>query len=248
MNNSKVIKENFWENGWCKIDKFFNGDEIEDIKLHLDIFIKDELKNIDKKDFHLSGNKVNTIHVLSQTSNYFKNLLHNKKVLELMKNILDDEIEPQWSQLFAKPALVGLPSPMHQDNYYWNILGNKTVTMWIAIDEVSNENGGVIYYDKSHKLGKLEHRASYAKGTSQKVSDTEMIKIPLETKVQPIMNPGDILLHHGLMVHGSEANKTNRDRRGMSMWYKAKSAKVDESGLKSYNNSLEKQRKTLNII
>ena len=35
---------------------------------------------------------------------------------------------------FAKPKKVGMASPMHQDNFYWNLKDPNCFTMWIAID------------------------------------------------------------------------------------------------------------------
>jgi phytanoyl-CoA hydroxylase len=240
------IKNEFYENGWCKIPSFFNQDIIEEIKKELRDFIEVNVDNYDVGEIHFtederSQKKINTIHVLSYKSKYFKSLLFNEKVIKLMEYILDDEVEPQWSQLFAKPAKVGMASPMHQDNYFWNIESNKTVTLWIAIDKVIIENAGLSYYNKSHNLGLVKHEASFAKGTSQRVSDVVLDELPISSLMTPLLQPGDILLHHGCMIHGSQDNKSDRDRRGMSMWYKAKSAGVDKIGLKNYENSLKKQ-------
>jgi len=248
----ELIKNEFYEKGWCKVSNFFDQSLINDVKEELDDFIKVNTDNYDIGEIHfteknnLSAPKINTIHVLSYKSQFFKDLLFNEKVINLMEYILDDYVEPQWSQLFAKPAKVGLASPMHQDNYYWNIDGNRTVTLWLAIDKVFELNSGVSYYEKSHNLGIVNHEPSFAKGTSQKVSDVVINNLPKNSLVTPHLEPGDILLHHSCMIHGSKGNLSNHDRRGMSMWYKAKSAGIDKENLKKYENSLKEQLKKLN--
>ena len=118
----------------------------------------------------------------------------------------------------------------------------KTVTMWIALDEVNAANGGVLYYNYSHTKGVLEHKPSFAKGTSQSVSESAIKEnLLIEDKIVPELESGDLLLHHGNMVHGSEDNITTKSRRGLSMWYKSVSAEIDEVALKKYQESLKKQ-------
>ena len=60
------------------------------------------------------------------------------------------------------------------------------------------------------------------------------------------MEPGDILLHHSCTIHGSKDNLSDYDRRGMSMWYKSKSAGINNENLKKYEDSLKEQLKNLN--
>ena len=92
--------------------------------------------------------------------------------------------------------------PPHQDNYYWCVNNSKALTIWISLDKSTKKNGALSYYSGSHKYGVLNHRASYHPGTSQKVPLFKKIKkLKKET---PKLNPGDALLHHCLIVHGSE--------------------------------------------
>jgi phytanoyl-CoA hydroxylase len=246
--NNNFVKSNFYEKGWCKVPNFFDQDFICKIKAESDKVLR-EISNF--YEVHYTNNKnnseskVNTIHDLSVNSEFFRNLLHDKKIIKLIEYILDDEIQPQWSQLFNKPAKFGMKSPFHQDNYYWNVEENRTVTMWIAIDKVYEDNGALSYYENSHKLGLVSHVDSFQAGSSQKVSGELLSTLSKDSLVTPKMEPGDVLLHHGAIIHGSKANLSNYDRRGMSMWYKAKSASINEKNLLLYKKSLKNQNKHL---
>ena len=46
---------------------------------------------------------------------------------------------------------IGMASPMHQDNFYWNLKKPNSFTMWIAIDKAKKNNGAVEYLAGSHK-------------------------------------------------------------------------------------------------
>jgi ectoine hydroxylase-related dioxygenase (phytanoyl-CoA dioxygenase family) len=56
---------------------------------------------------------------------------------------------------FAKPALNGKKTPMHQEGEYWPIVPLATCTVWIAIDEATVENGCLRYIPGSHKERRL---------------------------------------------------------------------------------------------
>ena len=42
---------------------------------------------------------------------------NNKKILNIVKNLLTDKIKHFGAEVFAKPAKYGLKVPIHQDNF-----------------------------------------------------------------------------------------------------------------------------------
>ena len=129
--------------------------------------------------------------------------------------------------------------PIHQDNFYWNVNNSKGITVWIALDKCTKKNGALFYYKKSQKLGLIKHTASYAPGTSQVIKDKKFLK--KFKKTTPNLNLGDILIHHCLIVHGSQKNRSDRDRAGLTMRYIGKSSKIDKTNKKKYEKDLRKQ-------
>lgn len=244
-NKYKNFKKLFYDNGWVKIESFFTKNQINKINKELELFVKNIAPNLKPGEIHYSKNEINTIHVLDKYSKFFKRLLNSKKVKNLASNILDDDVVPQWSQFFAKPAKEGMPAPPHQDNYYWCVEKAKTMTMWVALENVNKKNGSLYYYDQSNKMGRLNHEASYAKGTSQTVEKKILNKIPKHKKKITSAKPGDIFIHHGYAIHGSEKNNSKKSRKGMSMWFKSKKSKISKKLLKLYKESLEKQTKAI---
>ena len=97
------------------------------------------------------------------------------------------------------------------------------------------------YYDGSHKFGILDHKASYAKGSSQTIKDKSyLLKFK---KTQPSLDPGDALIHHCLVVHGSSSNESDYDRQGWTIQFKDKYAVYDINQKKKYEKSLANQIK-----
>ena len=164
----------------------------------------------------------------------------------MKKFLLNENSKFVDSELFAKPALGGLPSPDHQDNYYWAVKDGNALTLWIALDKVSKKNGPVHYYNCSHNYGLLEHKPSFMKGSSQRIKNEKFIKkLKKET---PTLNPGDALIHNCLTVHGSGKNLTNKPRRGWTLQYKSKNSRYDKRQMKKYLKELNMQLKSRSSI
>jgi ectoine hydroxylase-related dioxygenase (phytanoyl-CoA dioxygenase family) len=85
----------------------------------------------------------------------FLNYARNPKILDMVEQLIGPDIALWNMSFFAKPALNGKKTPMHQDGEYWPILPLATCTVWIAIDEATVENGCLRYIPGSHGQKRL---------------------------------------------------------------------------------------------
>ena len=249
MNNKisdKLIK-NYHDYGWVKIKNFIGRKDVLIVKRMINNFIKKNIKKNSKIIRHINfveskDNKnlknLNSFHQLAD-SPWINNFAKKKRILSVVEKFLGKKPKYKASELFAKPAKTGLPSPVHQDNYYWSVKGSNALTIWIALDESNKKNGGVYYYQGSHKYGILEHKPSYAKGSSQTVKKINFLK--KFKKVCPSLKKGDALIHHCLVVHGSNKNKSSKNRKGWTLQYKDKRSRYDLKHIKKYEKSLKLQ-------
>lgn len=248
--SSKKISELsqiYYENGWVLLNKCFSKKDIEELKTSCFKYLKKNYKKYKGKDINFSGSlqkfeDINSFHKASDISKV-KKIAKNNKFNNLIKNFLNNE-KPKYmdSEIFAKPALKGLPSPAHQDNYYWAIKGGNAVTVWVALNKADKKNGGIYYFNKSHKIGLVEHVPSYAKGSSQTVKNLENLK--RFKKIYPKLNVGDLIIHNSEIVHGSGPNKSKFPRTGLTFQFKSKKAAIDKKQLTKYLKLLDMQLKT----
>ena len=167
-----------------------------------------------------------------------------KKIINIAKSLLSlNKVNLRAVELFAKPAKIGLNVPIHQDNYFWCVKNNKALTIWVALDNVSKANGGVFFFNGSHKEGIWDHIPSYHKGTSQKLKDLTYLKKNFKTQTTTL-KPGDCLVHHCLTIHGSNRNLSKAKRRGFTFQFKDYYGKYDLKRKKNYEKSLNLQIKS----
>ncbi len=92
------------------------------------------------------------------------------------------------------------------------------VTAWLAIDDASVENACMRYIPGTHHLGHLTYALSEndeANVLNQTVPGAENFGEPVNVELAA----GEISIHSDLLLHGSEANESNRRRCGLTLRY-----------------------------
>ncbi len=202
------------EHGWVKITSLFDPSQIEVAISHVERFVASGAGELNGRHINRVDGEINSIHRL-QDDSWVDSVLHSGEMLEFARPFLGDEPVPRKCELFAKPARVGMASPPHQDNFLFCIQGGNAITVWVALDPAGEDNGALYYHDGSHHAGLLPHVKSFAPGTSQRLDDeVDLSKYPL---VMPKLQPGDALVHHSEIVHGSQANTSDNPRRGWTL-------------------------------
>jgi len=227
----------FQKKGVVVLRNFLSKDEVKKLTINLDSYISKNKKKLKGKDINFINGEVNSLHKIR--GKYFSKFCKSKKIMKTSAKLLN--IKPQFKhcEYFAKPAKIGLPSPMHQDNYYWNLKNPDAITMWIALTPATKKNGSIEYLIGSHKLGKVPHTASYAPGSSQKVENIKQYKKFKKKSFN--LKIGDCLIHHSEIIHGSQPNKSNISRKGFTIQIKDKKTSIDKFAFRKYKESLQKQ-------
>ena len=126
--------------------------------------------------------------------------------------------------IFVKEAGAGAPTPWHQDLPYWRFKGHQVASLWIALDVVDSDNGGVDYVRGSHQGEKLYRPVEF--GDDAKFDDMTFDRVPdIEARrsefdiVNYELAPGDGIFFHARTLHGAPANVSKRARRALSVRY-----------------------------
>lgn len=117
-------------------------------------------------------------------------------------------------QLFCKPANHGGVVAWHQDYSYWTWTTPMAhLSCWIGLDDASTENGCLWYVPGSQRWGLLPITGLTGDMDAVRaVLDDEQIKA-FEARVPNELKRGEASFHHPLMMHGSYANDSARQRR-----------------------------------
>ena len=171
-------------------------------------------------------------------------IINKKKLIFILSNLLEGKIRMRNLEFFLKPKRSGLATPFHQDNFYWNFAEGKALNVWLACSSSSKKNGGLCYLKGSHKLGTINHKLSFKKGSSQMIPKNILNKLTFK-KIFPKLKKGDCLIHDSEIIHGSEKNYSDENRVGLTISYASSKAKIDIIKLRRYKNNLKKNLEKL---
>ena len=114
-------------------------------------------------------------------------------------------------------------TPWHQDQYYWPLDTNHTVTMWMPLADVSIEMGALTFASGSHKEGFQGHVAISDESHDQYDQFVRERGYPV---VNAAMQAGDATFHAGWTLHSAPGNASKVDREVMTVIYFADGIKT----------------------
>ncbi|MFZ4662177.1 MAG: phytanoyl-CoA dioxygenase family protein [Caldilineaceae bacterium] len=195
--------------GYVKGLRVFSTEEITEQRRYFD----DLLAKVIAK----GGNSysISTAHL---TYGKVYDLLTHPRIVAYVKDILGDNVVGWGSHYFCKMPHDGKRVSWHQDASFWPMTPSKTVTVWLAIDDADVENACMRFVPGSHHYGHLTYHLSEETENNvlnQTVDNADQFGEP----VDDVLQAGEISLHSDLLLHGSEANDSDRRRCGLTLRY-----------------------------
>lgn len=230
--NTEISKDQiafYQENGYLVIDDFLNAEELEKWRLA----VTEAVKNRGGQKMPGHDLKLGEDDGINSDAEYFNNIFDqllnlwqtNDKVKDIM---LDDRIGKMAADLsgadgiriWHDQALIkkpwANPTSWHLDTPFWSFSDRNAISIWVALDDATLENGCLFFIPGSHKTTRFEN-VELGKNMGQ------IFNIYPEFKhcksVAAPMKAGSCSFHNGLTIHGAHANMTPGFRRAMTCAY-----------------------------
>lgn len=158
-------------------------------------------------------------------------------ILDYVESFCGPDIMAVHTMLINKPPDSGTKSsrhPLHQDLYYFPFRpANPIVCAWTAMETVNRENGCLVAIPGSHKGQLLDHAYPDWEGPINSLYHGVTDTAAADQRVYLEMGPGDTVLFHPLLIHGSGANRTTGYRKAISCHYASSDCQyIDVKGTK----------------
>ena len=123
-------------------------------------------------------------------------------------------------RIWHDQALIKLPwanpTAWHQDNTKWSFTSEHAITIWVALDDVTIQNGCMFFMPGTHKRRLDDYPADSNQlgalfGAYPDLGRLEPVPV--------IMPAGGCSFHNGLLAHGANANMTPNPRRAFTCAY-----------------------------
>jgi len=160
--------------------------------------------------------------VFKQRLNLWKDNEKVKKIMldERIGKMAADLAGVEGIRIWHDQALIKEPwanvTAWHLDVPYWSFTTRDAISLWVALDDVTLENGCLFFMPGSHKETTFENPGITPEIASifnfyPDLKDWETVSVP--------MKAGSCSFHHGMIVHGAQANMTPGYRRAMTCSY-----------------------------
>ena len=220
-------KKQFEDQGFVILKKVFSEEKLQEIRDLQERIVAYAEKNLEDPFLpwsleHRSDQGV--LYDLYQRHPEFQEMASNKQILDCLENILGENIYLYDNSLVYKPKGRKNGVPWHQD-FISRPDEPLKIIVWIAIDDVTKENGTVQVIPGSHKQGFLPWYRVEGETHHDRVMP-EYVEKDKDKIIHVELEAGDVLLFNMLVLHGSDEVHTDIPRRVYRCSYQSMEGKI----------------------
>lgn len=151
----------------------------------------------------------------------FYGAMRHPKILEIMEELLSGTVSGLQSQFFfCRPGTPGFSK--HQDNFYVQAKPQCFASAWVALDDVTPQNGGLYVFPGSHREDILPTESVvpnsiYGQDANANCRQTLLPSHYVEESL--VVPRGGVVLIHGHVVHASHDNLSQNYRHSLLLTY-----------------------------
>jgi len=212
--------ETFEKDGFILVKSLFDQEEITLLK---NTAVED--RELDKHSFGRKDGEGGTVRLSLWNhpgDTIYGMFARCHRVVNAVEALLEGEVYHYHSKMILKDPEIGGAWAWHQDYGYWyqnGVLFPDLVSVFIAVDRATKENGCLQVIRGSHKMGRVNHILT----GDQAGADMERVNEALK-RLELIyceMDPGDALFFHSNLLHRSDQNKSKNPRWSLICCYNA---------------------------
>lgn len=136
-----------------------------------------------------------------------------------------DKVRLYHDQALFKEAGGGI-TPWHQDQHYWPLATDKTITMWMTLADINAAMGTLQFASGSQLEGYLGDIPISDESEAQLRAFVQSCGFKLQQAKS--MTAGSATFHSGWTLHSAPPNTSDRMRPAMTVIYYADGARVSE--------------------
>ncbi|MDQ3277896.1 MAG: phytanoyl-CoA dioxygenase family protein [Bacteroidota bacterium] len=219
----------FQENGFIVIEDFLSPDELEEWRGAVTEAVQQrggrkmpgkEVKVGEddgiNEDADYFGKVFDQLLNLWQTNERVKNLMVDERIGEMAAKLAGVEGIRIWHDQALIKRPWANPTAWHLDTPFWSFSDRRALSIWVALDDATLENGCLYFIPGSHKITNFQNS-----GIGKNMDGIFQV-YPQCANTRPFaakMKAGSCSFHNGLTIHGAGANMTNGYRRAMTCAY-----------------------------
>jgi len=149
---------------------------------------------------------------------WLDSLVRDARIVDAVESLLGANLWCWGSQFFAKPAGDAAYVSWHQDATYWGLSSPDVVTAWVALTPSTRASGCMQVVAGTHHV-QVRHEDRFDDANLLSRGQEVTVKVDPAKVIDVELRPGEMSLHHVLLFHGSEPNRSALRRVGFAIRY-----------------------------
>ncbi|HEY3290910.1 MAG TPA: phytanoyl-CoA dioxygenase family protein [Anaerolineae bacterium] len=210
-----TIRQQYERDGFVTVSDVIDMDLVEEGRSHIQ-WLLDQHPGTRPEQLH---------HSLMTDDPFWVRLVSDPRLLDVAEQFIGPDIALFASHYIAKRPFDGQAVLWHQDGSYWPLDPMEVVTMWLALDDSTPENGCMRVIPGTQTLGlqEMKPRTEVENVLSSGMDDA---LVDEKHAIDIVLRAGGLSMHHPNIVHGSNANTSAKWRRGLTIRYIPTSTRI----------------------
>ncbi|WP_421726047.1 phytanoyl-CoA dioxygenase family protein [Bauldia sp.] len=165
---------------------------------------------IDLEESHTPDNpRIRRIKLPHTLSPVFAELMKSDAILAPVRDLIGPDLRLHTSKLNMKSAGFGAPVDWHQDWAFYPHTNDDVLAVGVFLDDVGPENGPLLVFPGTHRRDAFDHHVDGVFAGTMSLPKAGLDPKDAAAAMAPA---GSISIHHARIVHGSDFNRSDRDR------------------------------------
>jgi ectoine hydroxylase-related dioxygenase (phytanoyl-CoA dioxygenase family) len=145
-------------------------------------------------------------------------LVHDPRIVDPVAELLGPDLLCSGTSFISKSGKDGKFVSWHQDATHWKLSEPRAVTAWLALTPSRRDNGCVRMIPGSHKVV-VPHEDTTDPDNLLGRRERVLTDFDKDSAVDVELGAGQMSIHHALVIHGSEPNRSGGRRTGFAIRY-----------------------------
>lgn len=163
----------------------------------------------------ISGGMRHRSHVLFT---WINDVIRHPRILDAVEDVLGPNIFCWNTSFFIKEARDPGYVSWHQDATYWGLSSPDVMTVWLALSPADRVSGCMKFVPGTHRT-QVSHADTFHKDNLLSRGQEIAVEVNEADAVLAELKPGQASMHHVLLFHGSEPNRSDDRRIGLAIRY-----------------------------
>ncbi|MGH8508263.1 MAG: phytanoyl-CoA dioxygenase family protein [Gammaproteobacteria bacterium] len=159
------------------------------------------------------------------------------RLLDCLEQLLGPNILLKSTRVFYKYGKSASYVGWHQDGITERLEDGRAPAVWLGLTAATVENGCLRVVPRSHRIGLFQHESnpdleplpgddtsaqvqSWSQAHGEELSGRiTAVPTDLDSRFDLVMRPGEMSIHHPVILHGSNQNLSSESRIGLSASY-----------------------------